>query len=96
MALACGCVAAWAYAAVGAAQGAFVVSQPVAQVLAFAAGFGPVAAAMLVSSAFSSGGGGASGTSLTDPKRFWGSIAQWAIGTAFCAWPIYLACALAF
>ena len=92
LALAVGCLAAWAYAAVGSNYGTLVVSPAVAQAVSFAAGFGPVLVAVAVSKVFR----GSGGTSLSDPKRFWGSMMQWAVGTLFCAWPVYRACILAF
>ena len=90
--VAAGCVAAWAYAAVGVAYGTLTVAPELAQVLSFTAGFGPVVAAVVVSLLFRSSGG----TSLADPKSPWGSLLQWTVGTAFCSVPVYLACIRSF
>ena len=82
---ACGCVAAWGYAAVQVAAGALVVTQAQALGLALLAGFGPVVAAELVTACFKGTGGA--------PNNGWAAMAfQLGVGTLFCSIPVAWAC----
>lgn len=82
MALSMGCLAAWAYAAVGYAAGTLAVTHSTAVQLALLASVGPTAAAYLVT-AFTRTAGGA-------PSDGWlASAVQLGIGAAFCIYPVY-------
>jgi hypothetical protein len=82
---ACGCVAAWGYAAVQVAAGALVVSQAQALGLAALAGFGPVVLAEVVTLSFKGEKGA--------PNNGLGAMLfQLAVGTLFCSVPITWAC----
>ena len=94
MALSLGCLAAWAWGALGVLPGLPVFPLPrgdaaVVWGLSLLAGFGPVAAAQLMG-LFNSGGCG-----LFEPGKFWASAFHVLVGTLFCSVPVTWACYLA-
>jgi hypothetical protein len=85
------CIGVWAWAAIATANHTLVLTALSKYALAALAGFGPVVAAVVVSAIFRAGGG----TKLFDPDHFVGSLAQWVVGTVFCAGSVFYGCLLA-